>query len=484
MKAWKCEICGYVHEGEKPPDFCPVCGAGKEHFTLMTIVVEKKGATTSSVWRCSICDHLHQGGVPPDECSVCGAPANLFEPVADRSAAAGVADVERVVIVGAGIAGVTAAAEARKAAPEVQITLISKESSLPYYRLNLTRFLAGMVAEGDLLIQQKSWYDEQRIEWLEGEVVSILTDRREVQLHDGRSLTYDRLVLANGSHPFVPSIAGADRDGVRVLRTLDDARAILKRLKPGMRCVCIGGGLLGLETAGALSQQNVAMTVLEGQPWLLPRQLPRRGGEILQGFVEGQGVEVCCGVQVQEITGDHRVRGVRLAGGGEIPADLVIISAGVRPNSYVARQSDLKVKTGIIVDDRMFTSNPHVLAAGDVTEHRGLLYGIWPAGYAQGVVAGINAVGGSAEFAGMPPHTRLKVLDIDLFSIGSLSMPDASYRFVERQGEAGYRCLVCRDNRIVGAALVGDTALAALLTDAIRDDRTLPELPEIMSRFT
>lgn len=483
MKTWKCEVCGYVHKGENPPEFCPVCGADRDRFSELVILVERPSAPPAQAWRCSICDHLHPGQSPPESCPVCSAPANLFAPEQATVADTGTADVGRILILGAGVAGMTAAEEARKAAPGVVIQLISREPGLPYYRLNLTRFLAGEVTEAELAMQQADWYEQQRIELVEGEVAAIVPESREVKLRDGRVLGYDRLVLAGGAHPFVPPIAGATREGVSVLRTLSDARAIRARLRPGQRVVCIGGGLLGLETAGALSRQGAKVTLLEGQPWLLPRQLPRRGGELLQQHVEGCGIEVHCGVQVRELVGDEQVQGVRLADDSEIPADLVIISAGVRPNSYLARMSRLKVKTGVIVDDRMCTSDPCILAAGDITEHRGLLYGIWPASYAQGVVAGINAVGGRAEFSGLAPSTRLKVLEVELFSIGQLGLPDASYELIETGNEEAYRALVCRDNRILGAALLGDTSLASLLTDAINQETQLSEMPEILTSF-
>ena len=483
MKTWKCEVCGYVHKGEGPPEFCPVCGADRDRFSELVIQVKRSAPAAGAAWRCSICDHLHSGSAAPESCPVCSAPANLFAPERATATVAEQADVGRILILGAGVAGMTAAEEARKAAPGVAIALIYREPGLPYYRLNLTRFLAGEVTETELAMQQRCWYTQQRIELVEGEVSAIVPEAKEVKLRDGRVLGYDRLVLAGGAHPFVPPIAGATRVGVSVLRTLTDARAIREGLRPGQRVVCIGGGLLGLETAGALTRQGAQVTLLEGQEWLLPRQLPRRGGELLQRHVEGCGIAVRCGAQVRELVGDEQVQGVRLADDSEIPAELVIISAGVRPNSYLARQSRLKVKTGVIVDDRMFTSDPSILAAGDIAEHRGLLYGIWPAGYAQGVVAGINAVGGRAEFSGMAPSTRLKVLEVELFSIGQLSLPDASYELIEAEGDGGYRALVCRDSRILGAALLGDTRLANLLTDAIRDETPLAEVPQLLEPY-
>jgi nitrite reductase (NADH) large subunit len=481
--AWKCEVCGFVHEAAEPPEFCPVCGAARDSFRPMVLGTGDRPAPQASTWRCSNSEQLHPGAAPPESCPVCDAPNHLFEPVAAETAAALSGEVRRVVIVGGGIAGLTAAAEARRAAPAVAVTLISKETGLPYYRLNLTRFLAGEIDADALLMQQHAWYEQQRIERLQGEVGDLGIDRREVRLLDGRTVPYDRLILANGSHPYVPSLAGVTREGVTVLRTLSDARAILQRLRSVKRCVCIGGGLLGLETAGALNRQGLQVTILEGQDWLLPRQLPHTGGDLLRRQVEAKGIAVRCGVQVRELTGDEHVRGVRLADDSELPADLVILAAGVRPNSYLGRLSGLKVHTGILVDDRMTTSHPAILAAGDIAEHRGRLYGIWPASYAQGVVAGRNAVGGSAEFTGLPPATRLKVLDLELFSSGVVNLPDASYRLVEMQDQDGYRALVCRDGAVVGAALLGRTELAGILTEAIGAATPLAELPGVILAF-
>jgi len=349
--------------------------------------------------------------------------------------------------------------------------------------LNLTRFLAGEVSEQNLPLQQSEWFEAQNIELVEGEALQIDRGPKQVQLRDGRIFGYDRLVLSNGSHPFVPPIPGATREGVKTLRTLTDAQQILRQMHPGLRCVCIGGGLLGLETAGALARRGVQITVLEGHPWLMPRQLPQKAGELLRQHLEGMGIQVVCGVQIQELAGDEHLRSVVLADGREISADLVVISAGVRPNSCLARQADLKVKNGLIVDDRMATNDPHIFAAGDVAEHRGRLYGIWPASYAQGTIAGINAAGGTAEFPGLSLATRIKVLDIDLFSIGQLSLPDASFRLVETVQGNNYCALVCRDNHLLGAALFGDTRLAGVLKKAIENEVQLPELPELLDQF-
>lgn len=483
MNTWKCDVCGYVHQGESAPDSCVLCGATQDHFSSLTIKTTAVAAKTASRWRCTICDHIHNGDTAPTRCVICGAAANMFEALVEEPTFCGTAEIGQILILGGGIAGLTAAEEARKCLPDVEITLISKEVGLPYFRLNLTRFLAGEISENELPIQTGDWFTQQRINLIEGDAIRIDRRQKQVCLRDGRNFGYDRLILANGSHPFVPPIPGATRDGVRTLRTIIDARHILERLHAGINCVCIGGGLLGLETAAALAKQGAKVTVLEGHSWLMPRQLPQTAGERLKAHLEEMGIDVCCGIKIQELAGDEHLHSVLLADGREIPAAMAIVSAGVRPNSCLARQADLKVKNGLLVDDRMLTSDPDIFAAGDIAEHNGQLYGIWPASFAQGAVAGINASGGTAEFSGMSMATRIKVVDIDLFSIGRLTLTDASYRLLEKTTGKNYCAIVCRDNHLVGAALFGDTSLAGVLKNAIEDEIQLPELPEIQKLF-
>lgn len=407
----------------------------------------------------------------------------MFEALAEEAAFHGSDSIKSILILGGGIAGLTAAEEARKCLADVEITLISKEIGLPYYRLNLTRYLAGEISEAELPMQTTNWFAEQKINLIEGEALQIDRQKKQVSLRDGRSFGYDRLILTNGSHPFVPPIPGATRAGVNTLRTVNDARQILQQLQPGQGTVCIGGGLLGLETAAALARQGAKVTVLEGHSWLMPRQLPQTAGDRLKTHLGTMGIEVLCGVTIQELAGDEHLRSVLLSDGREIPAAMVVISAGVRPNSCLARQSDLKVKNGLLVDDRMTTSDPDIFAAGDITEHNGRLYGIWPASYAQGAIAGINAAGGNAEFPGVSMATRIKVVDVDLFSIGQFNLADASYRLLEKSSGENYCGIVCRDNHLVGAALFGDTSLAGILKDAIENEVQLPELPEVRKLF-
>ncbi len=482
---WKCEVCGYVHSGREPPDCCPICGAASEVFAAMEAVqTSPQPAEATSSWRCNICGYVHDGDAPPGVCPVCGAEASLFEgrktitPPAESET-----DAEPIVIIGAGIAGMTAAEQARLAAPGVPITLVSAERDLPYFRLNLTRFLAGEVGEAELAMHQSDWFRHNRIDLIEAVAEEIDRAAQRVLLRGGRTVEYGRLILANGSHAFVPPIPGADLDGVMILRTLDDARTLLEQASTKARVVCVGGGLLGLETAGALAKHGLDVTVIEGNSYLLPRQLTEVAGLRLGKHVEESGIAVRTNARVAEIVGNGAVRSVRLLDGGSIQADLVVLTTGVRPNSSLARQCGLSVRSGIVVDDRMATSDSNILACGDVAEHLGVLYGIWPASYAQGSVAGMNAAGRSALFEGFPPSNRLKVLDVNLFSIGLFQPPDASYTIFEETEGAIYRRLVLRDGRIVGANLYGDTDLALLVKDAVEQGTQIPELTDLLEQL-
>jgi len=483
-QTWKCDVCGYVHTGPQPPDTCPICGVEKEMFAPFEAVVEQSRDTSKITrWRCTVCDYIHEGESPPDICPVCGAKASLFEPVQEQVGVSFSADVETIVIVGAGIAGLTAAEKARQTASTVKIKLINKEPASPYYRLNLTRYLAAEVDEKSLTLHDRNWFEKNRIQLLQGEVTQIQRQEKRVTLRDGSEISYDRLILANGAHPFIPPFPGASREGVFVLRTVDDAQQIAQRARSSSRCVCIGGGLLGLETAGALSRNGVQTTVLEGARSLLPRQLPERAGKMLAQYVINYGIDVRCDVKVSEIVGDEAARAVRLESGDEIGCDMVVLSTGVRPNSYLARLCQLDVNRGVIVDDELFTSDRSILAAGDLTEHRGVVYGIWPASYSQGAVAGINAVGGEARFPGIPPSNRLKVMDVDLFSIGQIEATDGSYSTYEHETETTYVRILCQDSTLKGAALYGDTTSALVIKEAIEQQTQLSDLNQLGDNF-
>lgn len=466
--SWRCTVCGYVHRGPAPPEFCPVCGAAQTDFEPY---VEAQPAAHAAVtrWQCLNCSYIHEGPAPPEECPICGAPRDRFAPLEDAQVQA-VADAFRghLVVIGAGIAGVAAVEAFRRTNPHGTVTLLSRETDAPYYRLNLTRYLAGELTAADLPMHDAAWYSGQNIDLRLGvDANEITVSERSVQLTDGSTLRFDKLLLAAGAHPFIPPLPGAEYAGVFSLRTLQDAEQIKAMVQPGMRCVCIGGGLLGLETAGALAAQRLHVTLLEGHDWLMPRQLCRRAGQVLEQHVGRVGVTIQRHARTQEIVGTERVTGVVLEDGTKLPADVIIVATGVRPNSHLARRIPLDVDKGVVVNNRLITSHPDVLAAGDVAQHHGTLYGSWSASQYQGNIAGLNLAGIQTEFGGLPRSNTLKVLGVDMLSIGQFEPEDASYTVLEDENHGVYRRFVLHDGRLTGAILLGDTSSAARIKQAI-----------------
>ena len=308
------------------------------------------------------------------------------------------------------------------------------------------------------------------------EVGSLDPQHHVVELRDGKRLPFDKLLLAAGANPFIPPIPGSDREGVTSLRTVQDADYLLGACEAGARCVCIGGGILGLETAGALAARGAKVTLLEGHGWLLPRQLNQRAGEILGDHVSRIGITLRNKAVTREILGNGRVHGVLLEDGSTIPADLVVIATGIRANSSLAQQAGLEIKHGVVVNDRLTTSHPDVLAAGDVAEHKGVVYGLWIASQAQGTIAGRNLAGACAEFSGLPRSNTLKVLGLDLFSIGQIMPEDASFQVIDQEKDGRYFRFVFHENRLVGAILLGDMSLMSATKKAIEEKQDCSSL--------
>ena len=444
-----------------------MCGAGASEFK----VVKPAPAVTAKAimrWECTVCGYIHEGAAPPDSCPLCGADAKLFRPLVEAVAAASTGSAARIIIVGAGIAGLSAAEEARRASPNARIILLSADTEYPYYRLNLTRYLAGEITRADLPIHPAEWYSQHQIELrLHTQVTHLDLPGHQVELDSGEKLPFDKLILASGAHPFVPPLPGGDLPGVISVRTVQDADRLLELAKPGKRCLCVGGGLLGLETAGALARRGVQVGVLESHEHLMPTQLDSAAGDFLSRHLDRIGVQLHRSVHVKSMAGEKQLTGVILEEGPTLPADVVVFATGVRATSHLARQAGLEVQRGVVIDNLLATSHPDVLAAGDVTEHLGVIYGNWSVAQTQGRAAGRNAAGLPAEFPGVPRAHTLKVLGIDTFSIGQFNPMDGSYRRLAETTEKHYQSFIFHEGFLVGANLVGEASLAGQVRAAV-----------------
>jgi len=366
-----------------------------------------------------------------------------------------------VIIIGCGVAGVTAARVIRENNQEVAVSIYTDENHLYYPRPDLYGVLAGEAQPKEIITLPQNWYETRGIKvFLNRKVASIHTAKKELQLENGSRVSYDKLLLANGAHPFVPPIKGVDKQGVFSLRSLDDAVTIRDYAKKIDKAIVIGGGLLGLEFASSLRRLGRQVDVVEIFPRLLPMQLDQDGASILRSRIETLGVNVVLGVKTQEILGKEAVSGVLLDNGKELSGQLVLFSAGVRSNIDLAVKSGIKANKGVVVDQYLQTNAPDVYAAGDVAEFEGKTYGIIPAAEEQARIAATNMMGKEQRvYKGTVPSNTLKIIGIDLASIGLVNPEDPRYEEIKKIDTAKgvYKKIVLDQGRVVGAIILGET---------------------------
>ncbi|HLH66714.1 MAG TPA: FAD-dependent oxidoreductase [Solirubrobacteraceae bacterium] len=385
-------------------------------------------------------------------------------------------EVRRVVVIGNGIAGVTAADHVRRRHPECEIDIIADEPYPLYNRMGVSRLVYGRAAMVGLQLLPDDWYERNRIScWLNTSAQELDVSRREVMLGTGQALGYDRLILAMGADAFTPPIEGFGLPGTFVLRRAGDALAIraYAQRHHATRAVVAGGGPLGLEAAYSIRRLGLNVTVLERGSRLLPRQLDARSSELLREYFEGLGVRIqldSAPVAVRSTEG--RLGGVVLSDGGELATELLLVAAGIAPMVELARKAGLDTRRGVVVDDRLRTSDPDVFAAGDLAQHQGTIYGLWPAAVEQGEIAAENAVGGTRAYGGTVPVAKLKVVGVELMSAGRCEPGEGDLVIVREDAHRhSYRKLVISDGRVVGAILIASPGNAADIAAAVRERR-------------
>ena len=396
---------------------------------------------------------------------------------------------QRLVVVGNGMAGIRTVEEilAVGGAEKFTITVFGDEPYGNYNRILLSNVLAGVDDESEIFLNPLSWYEENDIDLRAGvRVVDVDPHSKFVEGADGSVTPYDKLILATGSYSFIPPIKGIRTDdgelkpGVFGFRTLDDCREIAGHAAQHERGVVIGGGLLGLEAARGLQGHGVDVTVVHADKHLMNTQLDSEAGRILTRNVESIGVKVVLAGMTTAVCGDDRVTGVELSDGTVIPADMVVVTAGIRPYTELAIKAGLDVERAIVVDDHMRSvDNPDIYAVGECAQHRGQVYGLVAPLWEQGVVLAkhITEVDTTAAYHGSRLATKLKVAGVNVASMGVKEPErddDEFVRFSEPK-RGVYKSVVIRDGKLVGATLLGDVDKVAFLMQAF--DRGLP-LPE------
>ena len=380
---------------------------------------------------------------------------------------------QRLVVVGNGMAGMRTVEELLKLAPDLyEITVFGAEPHGNYNRILLSPVLAGEKSAADIMLNDDSWYAKNHIMLHKGKTAAAIDRRRRVVVAgDGTEAPYDRLLLATGSNPIMLPLPGRDLEGVITFRDLADVARMIEASKDLKHAVVIGGGLLGLEAASGLLKRGMKVTVVHLMEWLMERQLDQTAGDMLRQSLELRGIEFKMPAQTKEILGEGRVQAVSFSDGSEIPADIVVMAVGIRPNIDLAKDAGLHCERGVVVDDTMQTFDGRIYAVGECVQHRSKTYGLVAPLFEQArICANHLAELGYARYAGSQVATKLKVTGIDLFSAGNFGAEDATDELVFHDpGRNIYRKLVLKGKIIEGAVMYGDTTNATWYFQLMRD---------------
>ncbi len=388
----------------------------------------------------------------------------------------------KLVMVGNGMAGVRTLEELLKISPDhYDITVFGAEPHPNYNRILLSPVLAGEMTVQDIILNDHSWYAEKGIKLHLGKTVTKIDRvKRRVIAADGTEEPYDRLLLATGSNPFMLPVPGNELPGVISYRDIKDTDEMIEAAKLYSHAVVIGGGLLGLEAANGLKQRGMDVTVVHGAGWLLERQLDETAGKMLQKSLEDRGLKFLILKQTEMLVAGEsgRVAAIRFKDGMQIPADLVVMAVGVRPNTALAESAGIYCNRGIVVNDTLQTFDPKIYAVGECVTHRGIAYGLVAPLFEQGKVAANHLANfGIGRYTGSVTSTKLKVTGIDLFSAGDFTGNADTEEIVLNDAAGGvYKKLVIKDNKLVGGVLYGDTADGPWYFQLLRDGQDIHEI--------
>ncbi|MNU67314.1 Nitrite reductase [NAD(P)H] [compost metagenome] len=379
---------------------------------------------------------------------------------------------KKLVLIGNGMAGVNAIEQLLKLAPDkYEITVFGSEPHPNYNRILLSSVLAGDATIQDIVINDMDWYKDNGITLHTSQTVTrIDTELKTVTTDKGLTASYDDLIIATGSLPFMLPLPGADKEGVIAFRDIQDCETMIDAAKQYKHAVVIGGGLLGLEAARGLLNLNMEVSVVHIFKHLMERQLDETASDMLRSELESQGMKFLLEQNTDSILGDERVTGVRFKDGSEVKADLVVMAVGIRPNVALAKESGIEINRGIVVNDYLETGTPHVYAVGECAEHSGVVYGLVAPLFDQGGELAKRLAGiPSAGYKGSVVSTKLKVSGVNVFSAGQFvdSAETRSFR-IQDDFDHVYKKIVVQDGKLIGAVLFGDTSDGSKLFSMIR----------------
>ena len=389
---------------------------------------------------------------------------------------------EHLVVIGNGMAGMRTVEELLKlpGGKRFRITVFGAEPHVNYNRIMLSSVLAGDKSVDEIVINSREWYAQNEINLITGDAVKkIDRQTRTVISASGIEVRYDKILIATGSRPLAPPIPGLGLPGTCAFRDIADVDKMLAAAKTHKRAVVIGGGLLGLEAAWGLKQRGMSVALVHLMPTLMERQLDAAAGQLLQRDLDRRGIAFFTDGQTEEITGTDRAEGVQLADGRFIPADLVVLAIGIRPNIDLAKAADLEVNRGIVVTDDMRTSDPEIFSVGECVEHRGAVFGLVAPIWDQAKVCAARLAGDqTALFTSRALSTSLKITGVDVFSAGALMAEggDDDEITLRDDNRGLYKKIVVRDCKLVGAVLYGDVADGQWYLGLMRDKTDISEM--------
>ncbi|MGL5979044.1 MAG: FAD-dependent oxidoreductase [Erysipelotrichaceae bacterium] len=419
--------------------------------------------------KCLVCGEVFEEGV--DICPVCGVDKSNFIPIEVEEVSFKKNKYESYIILGNGAAGVNAAQAIRERNDLAEIEILSEETVLGYNRPMLTKAMLGDLDASKFAIKDPAWYEAQRIKNTLGvRVVKIDPWSQMVEISDGTTRSYDKLIYALGARSFVPPIPNVGLDRVLAIRSLQDVQTLRSWLPDVQQVVVIGGGVLGLEAAWEMKKAGKEVHVLELMPSLMPRQLDSEASTVLSSIVRNNQIEITTNVSIAGLEGETCVEGVRLGDGSILPAQMVLISTGVRANSDLAQEAGLAIERAIVVNASMQTNEKNIYACGDCAQCEGINYAIWPEAVEQGRIAGANAAGDALTYQGVSAAITFNGMNTKLYANGDVGKVEGQkYRMLELldQSKQFYQKYYFQNNQLVGAILLGDTSKLAEIDEAL-----------------
>lgn len=385
---------------------------------------------------------------------------------------------KKIVIVGNGPVGVTAIKSIRAVDQESEIHLFGEESFYPYNRVRLSKGLLTTLVEDKILLQKKEWYDGNNINlYLDSKILSIDIDNKMIHLSDNTPFSYDKLLISTGSHNIRPEIIGIEKQGVYTLKTLQDAWNLMDHINDDSKCLIIGGGIQGLETAWILSQMGKQVVISHHSQRLMRKFLDEKASKILEKSIKSNGIKVLFNTEVNEIIGQASVEGFKTSSGESYSCDAIMYSIGTKPNVDFVRDTSLNINRGIIVNEKMQTNIEDIFAAGDVAEYNSEVPGLWGIAINQGKVAGYNICGKDTVYDYITPVTTLNAFDLSLFSMGIVEEDKSTNIILEDKSDENiYNKVFINNNKIIGAIVVGNIKSSPALKSAIEKKTSIENI--------